>query len=243
MYKLIWEENFMSDTIDPSKWEIVHAGTGFGNAENQFYTPREKNIRIENDCLIIEAHKEVYEHLSYTSAKITTRNLFSMQYGRVVVRAKLPKGKGTWPAIWMMPNSFHEGEKWPRCGEIDMMEHVGRDEDMIHFSLHTGKYNHNNKTQYTYFERLTEITERFAEYEMIWNEEYIEFLVDGHSYAKFTKGENGHDTTFDGWPFDQKFYLIINLAIGGFWGGEIDETVFPLQFLIDYVKVYKAVKE
>lgn len=238
-YKLIWSDEFNDKTLDQSKWVVETGDHGAGNAENQIYTSREKNVRLEDNKLIIEAHKEDFETFNYTSAKLTTFGKLDLQYGKISVRAKIPAGKGSWPAIWMLPNAFRNGEKWPGCGEIDIMEHVGRDEDMMHFSLHTGAYNHKLKNQLTYFERFSSITNRFAEYTMLWDGKSIEFLVDDVSYAKFVKGQEGMRTDKMGWPFDEPYYLILNLAVGGYWGGAVDDSIFPIKLEFDYVRVYK----
>jgi beta-glucanase (GH16 family) len=222
--------------LDLSKWLINTGGHGFGNAEQQYYSKQLENIRIVNKQLVIEAHKEAYLDMNYTSAKISSKGLFSFQYGRVDVRCKIPKGQGTWPAVWMLPDCFNKGTSWPECGEIDIMENVGQHEDVIHFSLHSKKYNHNLKNQDTHFDTFKGISERFAVYSMVWEHDYIEFLVDDVSHAKFDRKGMGDKIL---WPFDQNYYLILNLAIGGYWGGAIDDAIFPVQFLIDYIRVYK----
>lgn len=239
-YTLEWEDQFEGDSLDDTKWRIIHAGHGFGNNEDQFYTGSSKNVRVKDGKLIIEAHHEDYEHRHYTSAKITTYGKQSFQYGKLVIRAKVPEGQGTWPAIWMLPDSIKTGTPWPECGEIDIMEHVGRNHEVIHASLHTGKYNHKNNTQYTYFEAIPGITQRFADYAILWTKDYIEFLIDDQSFAKFSKGEDGKDTDFGGWPFDEPFYLILNLAIGGYWGGNIDDSIFPVRMEVESVQLYST---
>jgi beta-glucanase (GH16 family) len=238
VFELIWSENFDQKTLDKSKWQLETGGHGFGNGESQYYTAEEKNVRIENNQLVIEAHKETYENQSYTSAKLTTHGLFSMTYGRVEIKAKLPKGSGTWPAVWMMPDAFKEGLSWPRCGEIDIMEHIGRREDHIHFSLHTEKHNHIERTQDTFEDYFEGISDRFAVYSMNWTPDHFEFFIDDVSYAKFDR-RNHMDDPMSFWPFDQPYYLIINLAIGGYWGGHVDDAIFPVRFVIDNVQVYR----
>ncbi|MBN2795603.1 MAG: glycoside hydrolase family 16 protein [Clostridia bacterium] len=238
MFELLWSEDFSTKTLDDEKWNIASGGHGFGNNEDQFYTTREKNVRLENNQLIIEAHKEVYENRLFTSGKVTTSKKFSMTYGKVEVKAKIPKGKGTWPAIWMLPEAIGEDLKWPRCGEIDIMEHVGRRADEIHFSLHSELYNHVKKTQETHVAYLEGITDRFALYGFIWTPEYVEFQVDHVTYARFEKKINEEDQ-MAAWPFDQPFYLILNLAIGGYFGGEIDDQIFPVKMIVDNIQVFK----
>jgi|BioPla2DNA2_1021312.scaffolds.fasta_scaffold01979_5 beta-glucanase (GH16 family) len=241
-YKLVWEDDFNVDgPVNPKIWNVEHAGTGFGNNEDQYYTPREKNLYCKDSILHIVAHKENYKHRQYTSAKITSYGKKSVGYGMVEVKAKLPKGKGTWPAIWMLAESIRNGVSWPLCGEIDIMENIGRNHEEVHFSLHSKLYNHVIKTQQTYFETIPGVTERFSVYKMIWEPNYIKFFVDDKEYVTFTKGEDNRDITKLGWPFEPPYFIILNLAIGGNWGGEIDDSIFPQELLIDYVKVYERI--
>jgi len=238
-YTLVWSDEFDQKELDLSKWQFDLGGNGFGNNEAQFYTDRVKNCRIEDQHLVIEAHKEDFEHRHYTSAKITTYGKFSFKYGKLDVRVKLPRGKGTWPAVWLLPDAIKSNVKWPFCGEIDLVEHVGRDQDVMHFSLHTGAYNHNLKNQYTSVHKLSDVSDSFKLYTMIWEEQFIEFQVDGLTVCKFEKGEHDKDASQSGWPFNQPFFLIINLAIGGHWGGLVDDSQLPQRLEIDYVKLYQ----
>lgn len=241
-YKLVWQDDFNIDgPVDETIWNIEHAGHGFGNREFQYYTPRSKNLFCKDSILHIVAHKENYEHRHYTSAKITTYGKKSIGYGMVEVRAKLPKGKGTWPAIWMLAESIRHGKSWPLCGEIDIMENIGRSHEEIHFSLHSKLYNHVNKTQQTYFEIIPRVTDGFHTYKMIWEPDYIKFLVDDKEYVTFNRGEDNRDVSELGWPFIPPYFLILNLAIGGNWGGEVDDSIFPCEFLIDFVRVYERI--
>lgn len=240
MEKLIWCDEF--DYVgppDPEKWQLEIGGTGNGNNEAQYYTDSLNNAEVIGGRLIITALKETYENKGYSSAKLTTKGIRSFQHGKLLIRAKIPRGKGAWPAIWMMPEAFHEGISWPSCGEIDIMENIGRKEDIIHHSLHTGMYNHRLDNQYTDMKHHEGISDRFAEYGMIWTEDKIEFLIDGELQTGFYKGEKGKDATRAGWPFDQPFYLIMNLAVGGYWGGDIDDDALPMTFEVDYVRFYQ----
>ena len=163
-----------------------------------------------------------------------------MQYGKIEVRAKLPAGKGTWPAIWMLPESIKTNtENWPLCGEIDIMEHVGKDPNMVHTSLHSELYNHIKGTQVTHFDKLSDVSGSFHTYGIEWDEQRIRFIIDGQLYFESLKGQNGHISTNEGWPFDKPYFLILNLAIGGNWGGEIDPNIFPSTMEIDFVRMYK----
>ncbi len=244
-YKLVWSDEFeYTGKPDPLKWNYDIGGGGWGNNENQYYTDDEKNAFVKDGRLFIKAYKEPVEGYSYSSARLTTYQRQSFQYGKFEIRAKLPRGKGTWPAIWMLPDDIRlktDRVPWPLCGEIDIMEHVGHSENMIHASLHSQKYNHCINTQRTYFERLEDVFDTFHNYDLEWTEEYIEFYFDGRMVKRFTKGENGTDTSAEGWPFDKPFYLIFNIAVGGNWGGKIDDSMFPYSMEIEYVRVYQKV--
>lgn len=234
--KLIWNDEFNGKGIpDAAKWNYDIGGSGFGNEESQFYTKdRPENARMENGNLIIEARKENWENSKYTSARLLTKGKFSFQYGTVEVRAKLPKGRGTWPAIWMMSEKMRT---WPNDGEIDIMEHVGYNQGYIHASVHTKDYNHKINTQKTDTVFVKDASEKFHVYKLDWTPERIDAYVDNR---KFFTCENTKKT-YSAWPFDQPYFIILNLAVGGFWGGKegIDDSVFPQKYYIDYVRVYK----
>lgn len=234
--QLVFQDEFNYQGLpNPSKWECEVGGDGFGNNELQFYTKnRTENARVEGGHLIIEARKEKWENNHYTSAKLTTKNTFPFQYGTIEVRAKLPKGKGTWPAIWMLSKNM---KKWPDDGEIDIMEHVGYNEGFVHGSVHTKKYNHVTGTQKTDTIIIKDATENFHVYRADWTPEKIEMFVDNQKYFTYIKSE----TAYEAWPFDQPFYLILNQAVGGNWGGKegVDDSIYPQKFLIDYVRIYK----
>lgn len=234
--KLVFNDEFNGNGLpDSKKWTFVTGGDGFGNNELQFYTKdRKENARIEKGNLIIEARKENWEKNKYTSAKLITQKKFAFKYGSVEVRAKLPKGKGTWPAIWMISENIKE---WPEDGEIDIMEHVGFHEGFIHGSVHTKKYNWVAGTQKTDTLEVKNVTQKYHVYRMDWSPEKIEMFVDNQKYFTYINTEK----TYEAWPFDQPFYLILNQAIGGNWGGKegVDDGIFPQKFYIDYVRVYQ----
>ncbi len=234
--KLVWSDEFNgSGPIDLSKWQFEVGGEGFGNHELQYYTDnRSKNARLEKGNLVIEAHKEPWGENAYTSAKLQTKGTQTWTYGRFEIRAKLPKGRGTWPAIWMMSKDM---KKWPDDGEIDIMEHVGYNQGAIHASVHTKKYNHKINTQKTDTLYVPSASEKFHVYTLNWSKEKIEVSVDGRKFYTYKKAEN----SYEAWPLDQPFYLILNQAVGGDWGGKmgVDESIYPQKFYIDYVRVYQ----
>lgn len=240
--KLVFSDEFeYTGKPDPKKWAYETGGHGWGNHEAQYYTDSLENSYVKDGKLYIVAKRQDVEDNKYSSAKLVTYGKFSYKYGRVDVCAKIPSGVGSWPAIWMLSDAIQEGIKdWPLCGEIDIMEHVGKNQDQIHFSLHSETYNHTKDTQPTYFEKFPRVSEGFHVYSCDWNEEYIAFLFDDREVARFYKEGPGRDTTEAGWPFDQNFYLILNVAVGGGWGGPvIDEAALPYVMEIDYVRVYQ----
>lgn len=250
-WKLVWSDEFDQTGLpDPCRWTNE---VGFiRNREAQYYTPgRPENSRVENGRLVLEARKERFsnarhtpgsadwrrrEFADYTSASLTTRGLAAWRYGRIEVRAKLPTGRGVWPAIWMLGTNM-ASVGWPRCGEIDIMEYVGFDPDLVHANVHTGKYNHVRRNGKGSNLRLE--SQDFHIYAIEWHAGRIDFFVDDRKYFTYTKEPGAGE---DSWPFDRPHYLILNLAIGGAWGGQqgIDEAIFPQRFEIDYVRVYEA---
>ncbi|WP_162140091.1 glycoside hydrolase family 16 protein [Haploplasma axanthum] len=236
-YKLKWKDDFKKDGKPNNEiWTYETGGHGFGNNEKQFYTDNLKNAYVENGILNIVAYKENYENNEYTSAKLTTYGKKHIKYGKIIVKAKLPKGNGTWPAIWMLPVSIQNGNPWPYCGEIDIMEHVGKNQDYVHFSLHSKKYNHQVGNQPTHVIKQEGVTDTFNDYEVRWDSESISFYVNNEHHVTFKKNS---DDSVEGWPFDEEFYLILNLAIGGWWGGEIDDSILPAKLQIQSVEVYE----
>jgi beta-glucanase (GH16 family) len=241
-WKLIWSDEFDHEGLpDENKWSYDIGGHGWGNNEKQYYLAKSKeNSIIKDGKLHIIALKKDFEQSNYTSAKLTTYQKLDIQYGKIEVKAKLPKGKGSWPAIWMLPGSIRtKAEHWPLCGEIDIMEHVGKDPNVVHTSLHTELYNHIKGTQITFFDTLQNVFDEYHTYGIEWDEKSIRFIYDGKPYFESYKGQNGRVSTNEGWPFDKPYFLILNVAVGGNWGGAIDEHVFPYEMVVDYVRVYK----
>jgi beta-glucanase (GH16 family) len=233
---LDWEDQFNQDGLpNPAIWSY-EVGK-IRNNEAQFYTKaRLENARVENGMLLIEARKDNFDGNEITSASIHTSGKKSMLYGKIEVRAKVPEGRGSWPAIWMLGESKTKKINWPECGEIDIMENVGYDPDKVHFNVHTKAYNHVMNTNKGKIVPDINPSQDFHIYAVEWYTNRIDFFLDGTKQFTFMK-EEGNDK----WPFDKSQYLILNLAIGGAWGGQkgIDDTKFPFKYYIDYVKVYK----
>lgn len=206
------------------------------NNEKQYYTSRPENVRVEGGNLVIEGRKESYQGFGYTSASINTEGRFEFQYGRVEVRAKLPAGVGMWPAIWMLGTN-RSSVGWPACGEIDIMENVGFEPLRIHGSVHTTAYNHVKGTQKTATIDIANPSDDFHVYGMEWYPDRIDVSVDGQKYFTFRNENTGTDV----WPFAAPQYLLINLAIGGSWGGQkgIDDAKMPARYAVDYVRIYQ----
>jgi beta-glucanase (GH16 family) len=242
-WKLVWADEFeKSGAPDSTRWDYDLGDgcpdvCGWGNNELEFYTKDSKNVRVEDDKLIIEAHQDSRGGKPYTSSRIVTRKKGDWLYGRIEVKAKLPEGKGTWPAIWMLSTDWKYGG-WPESGEIDIMEHVGYDPGNVHGTLHSAKYNHIKQTQQEGIVSVFDFHETFHVYIVEWEENEIRFYVDDKLYHKV---ERNPEDDFHGWPFDQKFHLIMNLAVGGNWGGKegIDENIWPQRMEVDYVRVYE----
>jgi len=255
---LVWSDEFdKPGAPDPAKWDYE---TGFvRNAELQYYTrDRRENARVEDGHLVIEARKErmknpTYdpgrpagkrggnrEFADYTSASLITLGKAAWTYGRIEVRAKLPSGRGTWPAIWTLGTNMREVH-WPACGEIDIMEHVGFDPGVIHANIHTKKYNHIENTNKGDKVTVADPSEKFHVYAIEWDAEHIDFFVDGKKYFTYRNDKSGPDA----WPFDKDQYLILNIAVGGSWGGQkgVDDSIFPQKLTVDYVRVYQRPDE
>lgn len=244
-YKLVWSDEFEYLGLpDSTKWNYDIGGHGWGNNEKQYYLEKSiENSYVKEGKLHIAALKKDFENMQYTSSRLTTYDRFLIQYGKIEVMAKLPEGKGTWPAIWMLPETLRtKEEEWPLSGEIDIMEHVGKDQNVVHVSLHTELYNFWKKNQYTHFETLTDVSKNFHLYGFEWTTDSIKFYIDNKLFYEAIKGENGKVTANEGWPFEKPYYLILNLAIGGNWGGEIDDAIFPVEMEVDYVRMYQTVE-
>lgn len=241
--RLVWSEEFNYTGLpDSSKWGYDLGDgcpniCGWGNNELQYYQAnRLNNARVENGHLVIEAHREKAGAREYSSARLVTKHKGDWTYGRIVVRAKLPSGLGVWPAIWMLPTDWAYGG-WPKSGEIDIMENVGYMPDSTFGSVHTGRFNHILGTQTTKGVASTTLSREFHEYSIEWSAEKIDFFFDGQQFLTFHNRHEGSEA----WPFDRNFHLILNVAVGGNWGGKmgVDTAIWPQKMLIDYVRVYQ----
>ena len=236
--KLVWSDEFNYVGLpDSSKWNYGIGGSGWGNHEKQFYTDADSsNAMVKNGLLSIIARKEKHENSDYTSARLLTKGKAEWTYGFVEIRAKLPAGVGLWPAGWMLGSNADE-VGWPKCGEIDIMEHVGYKKDSLFGTVHTEAYNHRNNTQKGKIIFLDHPYSEFHTYALKWTPEKMEFLLDGNVYFQFA---NEHKTDAE-WPFDKPFYLLLNMAVGGDFGGKegVDDSVFPAVYQVDYVRIFQ----
>ena len=244
--KLVWSDEFNSNGLpDSTKWSYEEGNgcpkiCGWGNNEKEYYTvKRPENARVENGRLIIEARKENFQGSSYTSARLVSKNKGDWKYGRFEIKAKISKGKGTWPAVWMMPTKWEYGD-WPHSGEIDIMENVGFKPDSIFCSIHTESFNHVIGTQKTKGIKINKPYTSFHLYVIEWDQQKINFLLDDSLVFSYANSGNGYKE----WPFDKRFHLLLNIAVGGNWGGQhgVDECIFPATMFVDYVRIYQKNK-
>ena len=240
-YTYYWNDEFNRDSLNDRYWNIEIRWPGFVNNESQSYTDSDANIFLENGNLYIRALKDNPfdpNQPAYTSGRINTKEKVELQYGFWEIRAKLPRGVGTWPAIWML-NSYIDSLGWPNCGEIDIMEHVGYDPNHVFFSMHNANlYGNIHGTNQQGIYELEGIENDFHTYSVEWDSSFVRAYFDGNLFFNYPKPEI-HD--INSWPYDNPFFLIINLAIGGEWGGQqgIDNSIFPATFTIDYVRIFK----
>ena len=236
----IWQDEFdYTGLPDSTRWSYELGGSGWGNNEAEYYTKSIKNAHVENGKLSIEVIKESVGGKSYSSARLLTKKKGDWLYGRFEIRAKLPQGVGTWPAIWMLASDQTYGTQyWPDNGEIDIMEHVGYDPAVIHGTIHTKAFNHAINTQKGSTLTIPTAMADFHTYAIDWYPDQLKFYIDDVVYFTVVKQTSW---SWNQWPFDQKFHLLLNLAIGGDWGGAkgIDDSIFPQKMEVDYVRVYQ----
>lgn len=231
---LIWADEF--DYNGPPREDLWYqetdGGHGWGNNELQYYT-KDHNSKVGDGNLVVESRLENYGHLRYTSGRMVSQKHF--RYGIFEMRAKLPQGRGIWSAFWMLASK--RPLNWPTDGEIDIMEHVGFDPTRVHATVHTGKFNHMIGTQVGRSYKLTNPFDDFHTYTVNWTPNYIKAYIDGNHYFTYEKT----DTSFGVWPFDTDFQILLNVAVGGNWGGAqgVDDSIFPTQYTVDYVRQYQ----
>lgn len=239
-YRLVWSDEFdYTGLPDSSKWSFDTEGNawGWGNNEDQYYTSDKlQNAEVKDGMLYITALKEELNGKQYTSARLRTARKGDWLYGRFEIRAKLPEGRGMWPAIWFLPTDWEYGG-WPASGEIDLMENVGYMPDTILSTVHTEAFNHTKGTQKGDSITINTCYSDFHVYRLDWEEQQLSMFVDDQHVFTFKK--EGYN--FAEWPFDKRFHLLLNIAVGGGWGGTkgIDDSIFPQAMVVDYVRVYQ----
>ncbi|WJG10130.1 malectin domain-containing carbohydrate-binding protein [Aliiglaciecola sp. LCG003] len=255
-WQLVWSDEFnYVGPPDPTKWNFDVWPARKVNDEDQAYTERSKNVRVDGQHLIIQAHKEQYDNAQYTSGRIHSKGKGDFLYGKAEVRARIPAGQGGWSAIWMLPsdpfkyatnckgNDEWQGmancDAWPNSGEIDIMEYVGYDPTTIHGTVHNKAYYWVNWQQRKGSMQVdASVNTEFQTYSMEWGPDYIFISYNGTPYFYYANEHQG----WQSWPYDHPYHLILNLAIGGAWGragGPIDDSLFPLQMEVDYVRIYQ----
>ncbi len=238
-WTLVWSDEFDAAGLpDASKWSYDVGDHGWGNQELQNYLADNlETARVEAGHLVITASLDSSgAEKEYRSARMVSKNKGDWTYGRVEVRAKLPQGRGTWPAIWMLPTTNAYGG-WPNSGEIDIMEHVGFDPTNVHGTVHTQSFNHMIETQKGNARLVPSALDSLHVYAIEWYEDRIDFFIDDALYFTFANTGNGPAD----WPFDQPFHLVMNIAVGGAWGGQqgVDDAVFPQEMRVDYVRIFR----
>jgi beta-glucanase (GH16 family) len=233
--KLVWSDEFKSDgKPDSTNWtyDLGNGSDGWGNHEEQFYTKSADNVYVKDGRLIIEAKKKEGQ---WTSARVKSQGKKNFKYGKIVFRAKLPHGQGTWPALWMLGEAVTSAG-WPACGEIDIMEHVGRNPTVVQSALHTPSSFGDtvNKGQ----ETVATFDSEFHNYEASWTAEKIDFSIDDKVFYTYKPSQRDKST----WPFDSNFFMIMNVAIGGSFGGIVDPALDHARMEVEYVRVYEFAK-
>jgi len=240
-YTLIWTDDFNNGALDVASWAVQGGDgcptiCGWGNNEQEYYTGRPENLFFQDGKLIIEARKESFGGKPYTSSKIISKGKKFFKFGRIDIRAKLPKGKGIWPALWMMPE-FSVFGGWPTSGEIDIMELVGHEPNKVYGTLHFGPGPGSTMISRGYtLPGAATFNDEFHVFSLEWKMDQIKIFVDNNLYSTVNKPDVGTAT----YPFNEEFYFIFNLAVGGNWPGNPDATtVFPQWLIVDYIRVYQ----
>ena len=233
-WNIVWHDEFEGPELDRTNWNFDIGGNGWGNAEWQYYSDRPENLRIEDGMLVIEAREEdvSFSGKPYSSARIKTQGLHAWTYGRIEARMKLPYGQGIWPAFWMLGNN---NKGWPASGEIDILEHIGKDPNTIYATVHAPGYSGGNGVGSNLVVPEGTLKDDFHVYAIEWQANEIRWFFDDQEYFKLTPAD-----VPDVWIFDHDFFIIMNMAVGGRWPGYPDKTTtFPQFMTVDYVRVYQ----
>ncbi len=238
-YSLVWSDEFNGSSVDPSTWtyEIGTGNNSWGNNELEYYTDRTQNSFVSDGHLIIEARAESFGGRNYTSARMITKNKKIFKFGRIDIRAKMPKGKGIWPALWMLGNNI-DAVPWPACGEIDIMEMIGQEPNKIVGTFHWGNSIATRALKWTSYTLSSgSFDQQFHVYSLIWKENEMKILIDDQMYAYMTPADMAPGSTY---PFNNDFFFIFNVAVGGQLPGSPDNTtVFPQRMAVDYIRVFQ----
>lgn len=248
-WELVWSDEFNGpdgSRIDPTRWTAEVGGDGWGNRERQYYTQRRENATIEKGCLVITALRENldgancwYGPCEYTSARLNTQVKFEQIHGRFEARIQVPQGQGVWPAFWMLGANIIT-EQWPACGEIDIMENIGKEPSMIHGTMHGPGYSGGNGIGAKYsLSPGQPFAADFHVFAVEWEPQVIRWYVDGQLFQTRRPNDLPHGKS---WVFDHPFFILLNLAVGGTWPGDPNNTtLFPQTMRVDYVRAYKRV--
>jgi len=234
---LAWSDEFSGKIFNTASWTYETGGSGWGNNELEYYTNSVKNTFLTGGYLVIEARHETFGTNNYTSARLKTQDKKTFTYGRIDIRAKLPKGQGLWPALWMLGNNISQsGFGWPACGEIDIMELLGQNPQMVYGTAHwgiAGQGSIHHGGSYT----SNDFSGSFHVFSLLWDASKLTFLVDDVSYYTVNKA----DVVGGSYPFDRPFFFILNVAVGGNWPGSPNSsTTFPQRMIVDYVRVFQV---
>ncbi len=233
-WQLVWQDEFDGTALDTARWVRETGGHGWGNNELQFYTDRVENARLDNGFLVIEARAEAFGNRAYTAARLKTQGLAAWRYGRIEARIQVPRGQGLWPAFWMLGDNI-DRVGWPACGEIDIMENIGREPGIVHGTVHGPNYSGANGVGGAYTLGSGAFADDYHVFAVEWNASSMQWFVDGTLYRTVLPSDLPGS-----WVFDHPFFIILNVAVGGYWPGNPDSTtVFPQTMRVDYVRVYQ----
>lgn len=233
-WQLVWHDEFDGAVLDTTKWTWDTGGNGWGNAELEYYTNRVENAHLENGYLVIEARQEPFGNRAYTSARLKTQGLGAWKYGRIEARIRIPRGQGMWPAFWMLGDDIGQ-VGWPGCGEIDIMENIGKEPSRVHGTVHGPNYSGANGVGGSYDLRSGAFADDFHVFAIEWQASGIQWFVDSTLYKTVLPGDLPGR-----WVFEHPFFILLNVAVGGYWPGNPDSTtLFPQTMLVDYVRLYQ----